>query len=430
MARIHAFKPYIFSKHHKSELSRLIAPPYDDIKPAQLGQLKEGHVNNITHLTLPTGIGDEQYSKASRTLKTWMEGEVLSQRSVEALYPYTQRFVHPETGAEITRIGFIAALKLETFDAGIVLPHERTLSGPREDRLKLMGATHANLESIFGMFPDQDKIASELVWNLTTNNDPLLSAIDQSGIRHRVWEVTNRDVISSLISLLDPLQVSIVDGHHRYETALNYRDMWRAAHPEAGADHPVDSIMMYLAPMSDPGLVIMSTHRILHSLDTFDFDHMLEKLSKNFTISPWSSPLEGFDRLSENAERTSFLLMTSTRVVLISLKEGVSPEQLIDSDLPSAIASLDVSLLHDYIFAKMLGISRAAQESQQNLSYAKSREDAITSLADPSNQLVIGMNPTRFDQVEAVAQSGSVMPQKSTYFYPKLASGLLVNSLD
>ena len=430
MARINAFKPSIFSTTQTSDLSRLIAPPYDVIKPKQLQALKEQHSNNITHVTLPSGSGDERYVNAGRILKDWIERGTLSQRPNAALFPYSQTFLHPETNAEITRMGLVTALQIEPFDAGIVLPHERTLSGPREDRLKLMEATHANLESIFGMFPDQNKVVLEQLWELTTHSTQLLSATDQLGIHHQVWEITAENVIDQFATLLAPLPVYIVDGHHRYETALNYRDAWRNQHPETAEHHPVDSIMIYLTPMSDPGLVILPTHRIVHSLDHFDFNVFLEELSKNFFFTPCNSPEEGFDRLTENNKGLSLLLANKDQTILITLKDGLRPEMLIDEDLPPAIAELDVSVLHDYVFEKLLGISRASQEAQQNLKYAKSRADALAALHDENNQLVVGMNPTRFDQVEAVAHSGGVMPQKSTYFYPKLASGLLINVLD
>ncbi|MGE3801974.1 MAG: DUF1015 family protein, partial [Candidatus Kapaibacterium sp.] len=351
------------------------------------------------------------------------------QREEPALYPYSQTFIHPDTGDEITRIGIISLLQLEPFDKGIVLPHERTLKGPREDRLRLMEETKANLESIFGMFPDPEQTGLETLRSFVSEVEPMMEVADESGTIHRVWEVTDNDFIGRLSEQIDQVPVYIVDGHHRYVTALNYRDQWRATNPESTeADLPVDYIMIYLTPMSDPGLVILPTHRVVHSLADFNAEQLFEKLSTHFDLTPVTSFEEGFTELAES-DRTAFLFGTTDRSILAELKPEVSPADLVGEDVPPAVAELDVTILHSYIFDQLLGITPEAQELQKNLGYAKSQVDALNALEDEKTELVVGLNPTRFSQVERVANSSDVMPQKSTYFYPKLASGLTLNLL-
>ena len=428
MAQIEAFRPFIYSQHDTHHIEELIAPPYDVIKPDQLRQLKK-HPHNITHLTLPEGEGDERYGTAGRILREWIAASVLERRNDRAIYPYTQKFIHPETGEEITRTGLIVLLHLEPFEKGIVLPHERTLKGPREDRLRLMQETHANLEAIFGMFPDPGQQGIEALREFVADRTPLIEATDDSGTIHSMWEATDPEVIAHLSGLIADVPVYIVDGHHRYETALNYRNAWRAAYPDAGENLPVDSIMIYLSPMSDPGLVILPTHRIVHSLTDFTFDELLGKMADAFDLQPLASFASGFEDLVATTG-PAFLLGTRERTVLATIKPEVTIEELVGTDIPPAVAELDVTILHTCIFDRMLGIDRKAQEDQTYLGYAKNRTDAIDALQKEETQLVVGLNPTRFEQVENVANSGDVMPQKSTYFYPKPASGLVVNLLD
>lgn len=407
-----------------------MAPPYDVISTERLAELRRLHPNNITHLTLPEGEGAERYQRAGQILSEWLREHVLERRPAPAFYLYTQTFAHPESGEQITRHGFIGTLHLEPFSAGSVLPHERTLSGPREDRLSLMETTAANLEPIFGMYPDPENTSLELLQNAMESADLFIDVVDQGGVRHRMVEVTDAPTITALAGDVARQNVYIVDGHHRYETALNYRKMRRDAEPDLPENDPVDSIMIYLSPMSDPGLVILPTHRIIHSLPSFDFDSVLESLAPYFTVVPYDTPEEGFRHLRAVPETIALLLLVPGRQVLATLKPGTTGSDLVGADQPQAVAELDVSVLHHFLLERLLGIDRAAQEAQRNLHYAKSTADAIAALNKPGTQLVAAMNPPRFPQVQAVAGSGHVMPQKSTYFYPKLASGLLLNRLD
>lgn len=430
MARITAFEPYIYNQELLQQIERLIAPPYDVIPPERLAELRRLHPNNITHLTLPEGEGAEKYERAGRIFSEWLSTGVLVRRGHPALYLYAQTFEHPETGQEITRTGFIGALRLEPFSNGTILPHERTLSGPREDRLSLMETTAANLEAIFGMYPDPDGGSLELLHRELAKTEPMIDVTDQGGVRHRLAEIDDAATIEALSRAVARGNVYIVDGHHRYETAWNYRALRRNAEPDLPEGDRVDSIMTFLSPMSDPGLVILPTHRIVHSIPSFNFEELLDALAASFDLTPYESPEAGFKGLRGASDSIALLLMVHGNTVLATLKTGLDASDLVGADLPKEVAELDISVLHIFLLERLLGIDRSAQELQRNLTYAKSTADAIAALNHPETQLVIGVNPTRFDQVKAVAGSGHVMPQKSTYFFPKLASGLLVNRLD
>jgi uncharacterized protein (DUF1015 family) len=422
MPSIKAFAPLRYNPSEIPDLGAVIAPPYDVISDERRRQLLERDAHNIIRLILPEGTDDSRYAVAAELLDAWQREGVLVRENEEALYLYTQVFDHPVSGERVTRHGFLARVRLSPFSEGEILPHERTLSGPKADRLKLMQATNANLEPIFGVYRDRSGDSARRLEELTTRGEPLIDATDADGVEHRVWRVDGEDAASFAADLASST-IFIVDGHHRYETALTYRG------ESTGQDRPVDSIMMFLAPMGDPGLVILPTHRVVHSLPSFDLSALLERLAEHFSISDVATAEEGLAQLEQYRTTPSYLLVGSGRMVLVSLRPGSHPESIVAAGLPQSVAELDVTILHEHILEELLGISKEAQASQSNLRYVKSTDDAFAEAKRPDVQLVVLMNATRLEQVERVAESGHVMPQKSTYFYPKLASGLLINPL-
>jgi len=430
MPQISSFRPYRYSPKAVPDPGAVIAPPYDVISPQKRESLIARDPHNVIQLILPEGDETSRYEHAGRLFNEWISSGVLAREEMPGLYPYAQIFVHPVTGAKIERRGFIAVVRLAPFSEGTILPHERTLSGPKADRLQLMLTTAANLEPIFGVYRDPDGTSSERLEAIGRDEAPVLEATDSDGVGHRLWRLTDDERIQGFMNDLKGTTVFIVDGHHRYETALNYQRIMRERTPELPAEAPLDFIMMFLAPTSDPGLVILPTHRVIHSLPAFDFDDLAARLRGHFDVSVPSGIDEGLRELAEHAARPSFLLLSGERRLLASLREDARPDDLVDPELPPALKELDVTLLHDHILQRLLGITPEAQVEQRNIIYVKSTEDAVEAAKRPGVQLVVMMNATRLEQVEGVAESGSVMPQKSTYFHPKLASGLLFNRLD
>lgn len=424
MPSIEPFAPLRFNPELISDPGAVIAPPYDVISEERRSQLLRRDEHNFIRLILPEGSGDERYNNAGELFKKWQQSKVFIRESEPGLFLYTQAFDHPVSGERVVRHGFLSRVRLSPFSDGEVLPHERTLSGPKADRLKLMESTNANLEPIFGVYRDPSGASADRLEQLTKREEPMIEATDADGVLHKVWRLTGGDVAAFQADLASNT-VFIVDGHHRYETALNFRN----AHGGTGTGKPIDSILMFLAPMTDPGLVILPTHRVVHSLDTFDAPALVEKLRAHFDIVPVATSEEGINQLRQRASTPSFLLIGGGQMVVASLKSNADLDAIVDSSLPAGLAELDVTILHEFILERILGISKAAQASQTNLRYVKSDDDAFAEAQKPDVQLVILMNATRLAQVERVAESGHVMPQKSTYFYPKLASGLLVNPL-
>ncbi len=428
MATIAPFTPLRYNPDLVPDLGAVIAPPYDVISPKKRLELTERDGRNVVRLILPEGDAPAKYDTAAELFGDWIEAGVLIRDGAPGIWVYAQSFDHPVSGERIDRLGFISRLHLEPFSAGIVLPHERTLSGPKADRLKLMEATHANLEPIFGVYPDNDDRSGRRL-RAIAETAPLIVATDADGVEHRLWHLTSAAPIDDLRGDLDGRPVFIVDGHHRYETALNYQKALRA---ERGSDEPApeDWIMIFLTPMSDPGLVILPTHRIIHSLPSFDFSAMLDRIRDSFELHEPPSVDAALLELEAEPERPTLLLAADDRLVVARLRAGVDAADLVGDGLSEQLKELDVTILHEFILERILGIDKEAQAAQTNLEYVKTVDDALQATERPEVNLVVLMNPTRLDQVEQVALSGQVMPQKSTFFYPKLASGLLFNSFD
>ncbi len=429
MPALMPFRPYRYTTQGISDPGAVIAPPYDVISPERRQALLAGDPHNVIQLILPEGDESTRYTHAAELLQQWITEGVLVREDEPAIYPYAQTFTRPITGDRIERRGFIATIELSPFSDGKILPHERTLSGPKADRLQLMQATGANLEPIFGVYRDPYGTSSQRLQKAISSNDPIITATDSDGVEHRLWRLSDEDALNGFASDLAKNTVFIVDGHHRYETAINYQRIRREQNPETPYGAAFDYIMMFVAPTSDPGLVILPTHRVIHSLPEFDSDTLVEKLQPNFSISVPPSREIGLEELELQAGRPAFLLLSGERTVLAMLRDDTDLDQLLPVDMPDALKRLDVTLLHDFILQRLLGVTAEAQVEQRNIQYIKSTQEALEAASRPETQLVVLMNATRLEQVEHVAESGSVMPQKSTYFYPKLASGLLFNPL-
>ena len=413
------------------DASRVLAPPYDVISEADRAKLEAQDPHNCVRLVLPRGEGDTKYSNAAKILQSWRDEGTLVRDMVPALYRYHQVFTHPELGPNpVTRRGFIAGVRLHDFDEGIIKPHERTLRGPKEDRLKLMRATSAHFSQIFTLYSDPQRETDRAFAAAETAN-PHLEGTTADGTLHRLWRVTDETTQKQVAFLLRDAALYIADGHHRYETMLALRAEYRAkqqmsrrAAPEFGT--------LFLANMDDPGLVVLPTHRLVHSLPSFDLERLLAGAASMFSVEELSG-------LDAKALRVELALRSTKQPTFAALVPGgssvwflslrVSP-RVAGLSGSEALTSLDVTLLHSLILEKLLGIDRQAQEAQQNITYVKDTKDALARIARGEAQVGFLLHPTRVDQVRAVADAKEVMPQKSTFFYPKIASGLVVNPLD
>ena len=416
------------------DVSNELAPPYDVIYEAERQALARRSPHNAVHLILPKdragGESDERYTVAAETLRGWLDQGAMARDERPALYRYHQVFSPPgELGAaQIVRRGFIARIRLHRFSEGVVLPHERTLAGPKADRLKLKRATRTHLSQVFGLYDDPERRA-DATFATIENDPPELRGTTSDGVEHRLWRLTDPAAIAQVQAVLAGRPVYIADGHHRYETMLALREELRREPGYTGLDSAVEFGSIFLCNVADPGLVVFPTHRVLHSLPGFDVGALLTRLASSFDITEVAIPTaaEAKAELARRSEQAvTLLLIAGTRAVYLTLRA--------DADLsaiagPAVLRTLDVTVLHALVLEQALGIDRAAQEAQTYLRYVKDNEQALTAAKQPDVQAVFMMHPTKVSQVMAVSEAGEVMPQKSTYFYPKIASGLVLNPL-
>ena len=429
MAEIRPFRGLRYDPARVS-LADAVCPPYDVIAPAAAGALRRRSPYNAVHLELPQGPDDgstDRYRAAADLLAGWRAQGVLRTDGELALYLVDQTFTGPD-GAERTRRGFVCLLRLEDFAARVVLPHERTHAGPKVDRLELLRATHANLSQVFLLYPDPEHDVGRALGAAAPPPSPALEALDDDGNLCRLRPVTG-PVTARVADLLADRQLLIADGHHRYETALAYCDERRAA-----SDDSADWLMVCLSSMDDPGLAIFPTHRLLKGVTLPPTDEIVARLRAGFDVTeqPGGGVLAcapAMERVSRSAgprKELGLYLPGEGRCLTLRQRDG-AVERLTARGISPALARLSVTLLAELVFRDALGLDPDRLEGR--LDFAKSVDDAAAALAGGEHVLAAFLGATPMAEVRAVAEGGEVMPQKSTYFYPKLLTGLVFNAL-
>lgn len=406
-----------------SPLECLTAPPYDVLSPAERDAYAAREPHNVVHLTLPEQKDDDRskfvkYARSSALLTAWRQDGSLKRESAPAIYRYTQEFSLPEIPSAFSRTAIISLIKVEPYEAGIVLPHEQTFPKHKEDRMRILEATRAHLECIFGLFEDPDGAVLKAIHNATAS-DSIVTHSDE-GVTHTLEPITGEDSISELVRLLDDKKVWIADGHHRYETALAFRQ-------NLGPKDclvPEDFMMMALCSISDPGLVLLPTHRILKS-SKLSRDEILSRLATVFEIEEartgeLMAKIEGYHRAGTRAfglaiEDGGYVLTEKERGSVLA--HNVSEESVLLKDL-------DVTVLHRVILEKLLEVTGLEQ-----ISYTRDSQEAISATASGAAASFL-MNPPSVDDMQRIAIGGEKMPQKSTYYYPKILSGLVIWNLN
>ena len=433
MARVLPFRAVRYDRPMGDDLTTLTAPPYDVISPELRSDLLERDPHNVVALELPEGPLDptapgNRYEVGGRRWREWLDSGVLTMDAQPAVYVLEQRYRHG--GAEVARRGFVVAVGLEPFSAREILPHERTLPKALHDRLSLTRATAANLSQVFGMFADPQHVTDSLIERARAMV-PLEIATDEEGVVSTVWALRDASDHAALADFLSHERIFIADGHHRYTTALVYRDERRAAEgaPPADAAEPAyDSVMMALVNMADPGLIVHPTHRLADAPEPLDPAAFRAALSERFELSglPAGHPAGA---LAASHGRPSFIVRTRDGVdTLARLREDVDVSGDFPPQTSAAWRALDVAVLQELVLSPLLDIHPDRPETLERLSFSKDAHAALETA--PDHDAVFILNPTRMNQVAAVALAGETMPQKSTYFYPKLLSGLLFKALD
>ena len=367
---------------------------------------------------------DNAYTRARDVYRTWTDEGVLVREDVPALYVLHQTFALPD-GSTRTRQGLITAFELAYFDEGIVLPHERTHSGPKVDRLNLMRATQVNFGHIFMLYPG-GQINELLAAAISGRPGYELREMFESDVVQRFWPVTDEGVIRAVVEEMAPRRgLIIADGHHRYETALNYRDEMRAAHPDAPPDAGFNYRMVTLVSMEDPGLVILPTHRLIHSYGRMSTETALERAQEYFDVSPVADRAALETALAQAERSHPRLGFYDGAYAVLTLRDPGVLEGLLPNRVP-VWRLLDVTVLHELFVERVLGIDKRAVEQQDNIEYLRDPQMGYDAVNRGEAQLLMVMNPTRSEQVQACTAASERMPQKSTDFYPKVVSGLVM----
>ncbi len=434
MPEIQAFRGIRYDLGHVGSLSDVVAPPYDVIGPELQEELYKKHPCNVVRLILnrvEPGDDDEannRYTRAARFLKNWQSEGVLFTEADPAVYVYHQQFSY--AGVMHTRRGFMARLKLSPFGQGQVFPHEQTMSGPKIDRLMLTAVCRANLSQVFGLYPNPAHEAQNLLEDAIAGSIPV-EATDHLGVVHRLWPVTDVSVISAVASLLGPKPVFIADGHHRYETACNYREQVYDS-GFLSKEHPANFVLMHLVAMEDPGLIVLPTQRLFRGVPLMTSDELRAKLGDCFTTRPAGEGPElartAWEEIQTGRDQAVLGLFTQKdRRWLIAELTNAGRAKLAElaKDHNQDWRELGVSILHRLVIENLLRCTDLPKPQ-----YVHLIEEVIDGLATGEYPLAALVMPATVDHIRTISLGGERMPAKSTYFYPKLLSGLVINPLD
>lgn len=407
----------------KVEIKDVIAPPYDVISEKYRDELYKRSPYNITRLILSNA--EDPYKDASETFLKWLDEKVLIKTDKPVIFYLLQKY--KLNGKEITRKGFIARNKIEDFSTGNILPHEFTMSGPKEDRLKLTKACKANFSQIFMVYSDPEKQIEKAV---DLSGTPYIDVTDDNGVRNTVWKIEDEKTIALIEKVLQDKTLLIADGHHRYETALNYRNFLGENAGEA------NYVMSYFTNMDDD-LLIYPTHRIITKwIEPYV---LLETVKKYFDVKDYTFSgankaevkkefLNAIEKLSKDKITMGLYMKNVNKFYLLTLREDVN--SILDAyNVPEELKTLDLTVLHKVILTKELGFTDEEQMSQDGIKYIKVENEAFDMIDLGKAEASFIMAYPKIEDIKRISSAGYRMPQKSTYFYPKLLSGIVINPL-
>ena len=415
MARIFPFQAYRYSRQ-AGALENLVTQPYDKITPAMQARYLELSPSNAVRIILGPRFASDSatgnvYTRARQYLHEWIQKGILEREPAPSLFAYFQEFPVPETGERAVRQGFIGLGAVEDYSEGVVHRHEQTLAGPKQDRLELLRHIRAHLGHIFMLYPDPDGQIDGLVEE-ASQGQPLASVTDEYQATHRLWRIAEPEQVARIQQLMSEKKLLIADGHHRYETALAFRN----EHPELAGAHKV---MMTFVNLHSPGLRILATHRLVQGLPGFRAEDFLRRAAEvSFQVRPVGSMEE---------LRRAWAEQHASRVRIGAAFHGSELIYLLETGRPEG--ELDLKVLHQKLIGEALGIGEEAVREERNLRYIRGLGAAIEEVRRGAAQIALLVEPASIEQVARIAFAGGVMPQKSTDFYPKLLSGLTIYRL-
>ncbi len=440
MATIYPFRAWRYNPS-AVRLEDVVTQPYDKISPAMQQAYYQRSPYNLVRIILglpelfDAERGESVYTRAARDLKAWREEGVLMQEHTPCVYAYAQRFQVPGLNEVKERRGFIALGKVHDYADKVVFRHEHTLSKPKSDRLNLLKATHAHFGQIFMLYSDPAGSVEKILYD--GNGAPDAEVTDEYGVVHRLWRVSDPAAIRLLTAAMADKKLIIADGHHRYETALNYAK----EHAPASAiknehsttqlpqpPYPEAAVMMTFVNMDSDGLVILPTHRVVHDLPDFD-DAKFARAKDYFDVDvlPGCGDTPSFLETLKAQRGTAFVVVTKSAAFLLRAKPEAAAAL---EELPEHQRKLDLSYLHTILLDRLLGLDAEKVREQTNIRYLRDAAEAVDQVRRGEADVAFLTNPVTMEQLREVAFAGSVMPQKSTDFYPKLLSGLAIYALD
>ena len=414
--------------------SQVVTQPYDKITPAMQEKYYAASPYNLVRIILgrreaADNTVENVYTRAAAHGQKWRQDGILAQDSAPSIYSYSQTFTAP-SGKQFERRGFIALGRVEDYSARVVYRHEQTLAKPKADRLDLLRTTRTHYEQLFLLYEDSGEVDAALA--SAHKATPTIDVTDEYGVVHRVWQVSDPGVIASVQQNMRDKKLVIADGHHRYETALNFRNECRTAAGSRNEEAPYEFVMMTFVNMNDPGLLVLPTHRVVHSLESFSVEEFVDSARGLFEVKEVDPGIDAQQANSllekEGRAGTALLAVTASRAFLLHLPKPAGSKFL--AGFSTRQQSLDVVQLHKCLLEGVLKRSEESIRNQQNLSYLRDAGEAIHQVRDGAANVAFLMNPCPVQKVRDVAFAGEVMPQKSTDFYPKLLSGLTAYALD
>ena len=422
MAEVKPLRTLRYDLRAVGSLDAVIAPPYDVIDPQRRAALVERSPFNVVEIDLPEPHDgpEDPYAHAATVMEAWRQQSVLVREREPALWALAQDFTAPD-GSRRTRTGFFARVRVEDYGAGRIRPHERTQPGPKEDRLRLTRATRANLSPIFSLFDDPGGEAQAAL-EAAVGDEPFAAATDDDGVENRLWRIADPAALEAIERTLAPRELLIADGHHRYETARIYAQ-------EVGGEGEHRYVLMFLCALSDPGLAVFPTHRLLTDLGdpalqerlgaALKRDFEIERVERSAVEPPSDANAVAFGYMDAHFRQPFRLRLRDPQVAAAALPER-----------SEAYRSLDTAVLEALVLREALGMSEGDIAAQRGVTYAKSTNAALEAVESGAADAAFFMRATPIEQVQAVAAAGESMPPKSTFFYPKVPTGLVFSPLE
>ncbi len=435
MAEIASFRGYRYNKAEIDDLNKVVTQPYDMIDEKLRDEYYEHHDNNVVRIIMGKSReldnpNDNKYTRGADYWAKWIEDRVLIREGGPAIYPYHQEYM--VEGQTYIRKGLVVLVGLDDKKSK-VRAHEKTLSGPKKDRLKLMRATEANDGQIFMLYDEPENKINKMLDDELMMTSPVMEVSDDFGAIHRLYRITSPGFITNIAELFEELELFIADGHHRYETAVDYMNYcmernWKE--PIQAKAETFTYRMMTLVNMHDPGLTVLPTNRLVHSLDGFNPNSFLSKAAPDFDINEYNDRSALYAALDEATKSGRSVFGFAAEGLagyrLLTLKDPTSMDRIVEGEHSETWRRLDVTVLHTALLDRLLGIDAEKLASYSNVHYIRGRDEALDQVGNEGNQAAFLLNATRVDQVREIALAGERMPQKSTDFFPKLLTGMVM----